>query len=124
MEVKITHLMDLDCCQFSDSIANSGLDNIGKITWDKAMSYAEDPLVTPEQQTDLRDWIAEFGAWTRDEIRDMSDNETNALLLQFVAGEIRERESAENHGDLDQWEENFGGRIYKSGSDWYYYVGC
>lgn len=126
MEVNVTAIKELDCSQFSDSIFNSGLDNIGEITYRNACQYFEDNdlLVTGDDRDELRSWIADFGAWDSAEILSWSDVELNALLLQFIAGDIQEYEAAEKCGELESWEESFGGRLY--GSDdtgWYYYVG-
>lgn len=131
MEIKVTHIVELDCSQFSDSIHNSGLDNIGQITWRNAVEHTtETPLVTGEQQNDLRSWIRGFGAWDQEEIDAMSDTETNALLLQFVAGDVQAYENAEERGELAQWEESEGGRLFKCDvegdaefGEWFFYVG-
>jgi hypothetical protein len=107
---------------FSDSIANSGLQNIGQVTWRNAVENATDtPLVKPEQQDELRDWIREFGAWDDEEIAAMTDEETNALLLQFIAGDYQELQS---YDSFEEYSEQAGGRLYP-GDDgrWYFYVG-
>ena len=125
MEINVTFIRDEEPAQFSDSIYGSGLSNIGAITWRNACAFAEDhPLVTPEQQADLRDWILEFGAWDAEEVAAMTDEETNALLLQFVAGDHQQREDARERGELESWEENCGGRLYEGGDgQLYFYVG-
>ena len=128
MEIDVTkYVHDYDCSQFSDSIANSGLQNIGEITWRNACAEAgENPLVASEQQDELRDWIREFGAWTSEEIANMSDQETNALLLQFIAGDIREME--DHFPDLESYEQACqdgitSGRLYPDEREqkWYFY---
>lgn len=124
MEIDVTqYVTEIDCEQFSSSIAESGLQNIGEITWNNALRHvAVKGLVTPEQQTDLRDWIREFGAWDDAEIAAMSDQETNALLLQFVASAIRELEAS------DCTDESPCGRLYRLESPgeaptWRFYMG-
>ena len=110
MEIDVTHLIDEDCAQFSDSIANSGLQNIGQITWRNACEHAaEKPLCPADKQSELRSWLAEFGAWSRDEIAAMSDAETNALLLQFVAGDIQEMEIFDTYEEYQAAQE--AGRV-------------
>lgn len=128
MEINVTALMnDHDLSSYSDSIANSGLQNIGQITWRNAVEACEameTPLVPKEGQDDLRDWIADFGAWSREEIAEMSDVETCALLLQFIAGDGQAYLDAEEDGRLAEYEENEGGRLYKGDDgEWYFYVG-
>jgi hypothetical protein len=129
-EIDVTHLFDTDCSRYSDSIFNSGLQNIGQITWRNACEDAADePLVTPEQQDDLRDWIREFGAWDSEEIAAMSDVETNALLLQFIAGDIQELEDLDLVDDDEARQEacddgTIGGRLSKCDDGrWFYSVG-
>jgi hypothetical protein len=92
MEIDITRIVTKeDCSEFSASIAETGLQNIGKITWENACKHAASaPLCTFEQQDNLREYLAGFGAWDREELDAMSDTETNALLLQFVASAVRE----------------------------------
>lgn len=96
MELDITtlvedHLAGHDTARrFSDSIANSGLQNIGEITWQNALLATEyHPIRSLEQLEDARDWLGEFGCWTRKELRNMSANEINALMLQFIASELQ-----------------------------------
>lgn len=107
-ELDVTHLIDLDCSQFSDSIHNSGLENIGQVTWRNAVAHVAEleadgaPLVAPEHQDELRDWIRSTGGWDADEIAAMSDTETSALLLQYIAGDIKEMES---FGDYEAYQQ-------------------
>lgn len=128
MEIDVTdYVQGYDCEQLSSSIAESGLENIGEITWRNAMIHvAVQPLVKPDQQDALRQWIGELGAWDETEIAAMSDQETNALLLQFVAGDVREMEA---YADLEEWGQachdgQASGRLYPGDDDrWYFYVG-
>jgi len=114
VEIDISHLENEDCSQFSDSIANSGLQNIGQITWRNACEHAaEKPLCPADKQSELRSWLAEFGAWSREEIAAMPDTETNALLLQFVAQDLQEYLEHEGTDDFERWNENHGGNIYR-----------
>jgi len=120
MQIEITHLEHEDTYQWADSIAHSGLSDIGAVTWRNACEEAaRRPLVTAEQQYELRAWIAGFGAWTRQEIAAMPDAETNALLIQLVSGDLEE--FLANEGDAE-WEANFGGRVFRDGEKrlWYY----
>lgn len=134
MEIDVTrYVTEFDCSLFSNSVANSGLDNIGQITWNNAKQHcAIDTLVTPEQQDELRDWIRDFGAWDDEEIAEMGDEETNALLLQFIAGDIQEMERFETYEEYQEAAEQgqVTGRLWRASDEdnapngtWYYYIG-
>lgn len=129
MEVDITRFVranrgDMD--RYSDSIARSGLSNIGSITWRnacEAMASEADWLCSDLDA--LRDHFREYGAWDREELAGMSGAELNALLVQFIADDWQQREDARERGraELRAWEENFGGRLTGGRGRWYYYVG-
>ncbi len=134
MEINVTRIMeDHDLESYSDSVFNSGLSNIGQVTWRNACQAIEDldePLVTEAQQDDLRDWIGDFGAWSSEEIAAMSDVETQALLLQFVAGDGQAYLRAEEDDRVEEYQESEGGRLYKCDveglpefGEWFFYVG-
>lgn len=92
MEIDITHIVrDVDTWPLSGSVATHGL-NAGPMTWAASVAQAKDtPLLdTPEKLDALRDWAEGFGAWSREEIAAWSDDECNALLLQYIAGDMRE----------------------------------
>ena len=120
MEIDVTeYVEEHDCTRYSNSIANSGLQNIGEITWRNAMEETKEHcLVAESEQDTLRDWIRQWGAWDDEEIAKMSNQETNALLLQFIASEIQEMAQSVYE------EDSPGGALYQ-GDDkrWYYYVG-
>jgi hypothetical protein len=103
LQINVTHLVDgepSDLQQYSDSINNSGLSNIGEFTWNNARRAARKAsLVKSEDQDTLRDWIYELGGWTGDEVDAMSDVDTNALLLQFIAGDIQEMHAHDDYED-------------------------
>lgn len=130
MEIEITEFVkewDGAWMDFSASVAEIG-HNAGQYTWRAAMEAAEDlPILTTEDQLDAaREYFAEFGAWTEEEIGDMSDQELNALLIQFIAGKFREIEASES---FEAWSENWGGDLYPCDIDgpdkgkWYFYLG-
>jgi hypothetical protein len=94
MEIEISDfLMFADAGRFSGSVAELGV-NAGRITWANSMSSAASKplLTTPEEIAEARDWARGFGAWDDETIDRWSETEVNALVLQFVAGEIREIE--------------------------------
>ena len=129
MELDVTRIIEAENFErYSDSIARSGLQNIGEITWRNACESCAEldtPLVTEPQQDELIDWFADFGAWSRDELEAMTPNERCALLLQFISGDAQEYFEAEERGELASYLENHGGRLYRGDDDrWYFYVGC
>lgn len=74
--------------------AAEGGPTAGRDTWEAALEISRtDPacmFVSDATRQELRDHFASFGAWDRDEIEAWDDAELNALLLQFVAGDMRE----------------------------------
>jgi hypothetical protein len=131
MELNITRFVraNRDCMSnFSDSIANSGLQNIGQVTWRNAMTAMQDVsacLVPPAQCGELVDYFSEFGAWEREELEAMSCQELNAMLVQCIASDWQEYSAAKEQGraHFKKWDENCGGRIYGNRGRYYYYVG-
>jgi hypothetical protein len=68
-------------------------DNAGQLTWQASKDAAEaipSLLHTPEHKEAFRDWVQSSGGWTREEIDAWTDAELDALLLQWIAGDIRE----------------------------------
>jgi hypothetical protein len=130
MELDITRFVraNRDCMSnFSSSIAESGLQNIGQVTWRNATeAMADESSWLTSDLTTLQDYFGEFGAWERNELADMSGQDLNALLVQFIAGDFQEYANAKAEGRkaFKRWNENFGGRIHGSHGHYYYYVGC
>jgi len=123
MEIKITQLLDEDMFQFSHS-AHEGGRNAGNNTWNAAMNGPRPLLETPEQFQAARDYFQGFGAWDREECDAFTENEVQALLLQFIAGDVREA-GADSLDDMD-WEayeadESLCHRLFKSGDGEIYY---
>jgi hypothetical protein len=107
-ELDVTRLVrEADCFEFSASRAERG-ENAGAETWANAKEEAGDsPLLSAEQLDEARAWFRGFGAWNREELAAMSADELNALLIQFVAGDIREAQSlcpSDNDDGID-WPE-------------------
>lgn len=131
MEIDITGLIEAfesyaeSAKSFSDSIANSGLSNIGQVTWRNAVKAAVRYMYVNDANRDsFISWLAEFGAWDWEELEAQADVEINAMFLQFVSGDYQERRRAAERGELVEYEENHGGRLYQSADRWFYYVGC
>lgn len=109
---------------FSNSIARSGLENIAQITWRNALDVIENGALLTGDAEALVDYFAGFGAWERAELEAMSLNELNAMLVQHIAAEFQERDDAAERGELESWEENFGGRLVVADNGaWSFYIG-
>lgn len=136
MEIDITHFVKTaEPCEFSASQCELGAD-AGKITWNNAKREAADsPLLPSDGLDEFRAWVKEFGAWDADEIAAWSVDECNALLIQYVSGNLREIESLCYSGDdeygidwakveeLDR-EGQISGSIYRGGDGRvYFYMG-
>lgn len=116
MELNISSLMarSADMYLYSASIAEIGED-AGVVTWQNAMDCVEDnPLVKEEDVGEFRDYLRTFGAWWDSEIDAYTIQECNALCLQLIAGEIREREGMENPEESD---------LYEINGEWFIYLG-
>ena len=101
MTINLSPLLSEDAFDYSASRAELG-DNAGQITWSNA-KQAPVCLKTPEELEAFRDWVADFGAWSAEEIAAWSATECNALFVQFVAGDIREA-GADSLEELDEQE--------------------
>lgn len=128
MELNITKLVERfeDSMEsLSSSIADSGLENIGQVTWRNACeAMADESDWLTSDLGALLDYFACFGAWEREELESMSGAELNALLAQFISGDFQGRRDAEERGELERWEECEGGPLFRSDDgEWFYYVG-
>lgn len=124
MNINITKLASEDMFQFSHSAAEGG-QNAGENTWRAAM---EGPklLNTEEEFAAARDYLRATGGWDDKECAAFTEDELNALFLQFVAGDIREAgaDCLENI-DWEEYEadENINHSISKNGEKYFYYMG-
>ena len=104
---------------YSASAAELG-ENAGKTTWNNSMNFADKHMMlsTDEQLEAFRSFVKDTGAWTQEEISHWTDQELNALFVQFVAGDIREADLDVPFRDWEQYQEDaeagqVSGRIYK-----------
>lgn len=109
MDLNITAFVrDVDAFEFSASVAERG-QNAGPETWSNAKQQAtESPLVTTKEQfATVRKWLQDFGAWSRKEIAAMDATALNALLIQFISGDLRE--AGLDSCDLEDfdWEDHY-----------------
>lgn len=128
MEINITSLLAEDMFQYSHS-RHEGGDNAGPNTWQAALDGPRPLLNTPEEFQAARDFFKSTGGWTSFEIATWTENEVQALLLQFIAGDVREMgfDSLDDIGPED-WEtyeadESMCHRLFKSGEGIYFYIG-
>ena len=89
MEINITQLLETDMFKFSHSRMEGG-ENAGQETWRNALNGPRPLLKTPEEIQRFKEWVKESGGWTPEEIEAWNDNETQALFLQWIAGDVRE----------------------------------
>jgi hypothetical protein len=114
---------------YSASVAELGKD-AGRVTWSNALDKAEEiPILSTDvQRQACRDYFREFGAWSQEEIQSWSNQELDALLLQYISGDLRE---AELYGGIDTKayaeaveQGRCSGNIFKGTDDNYYiYLG-
>lgn len=97
--IDLTPMLNHFAPSFSASVAEIG-EGAGRITWGNAINNGPQLLVSKDQRAAFREYLGTFGAWDRDEIDAFSDAELNALLVQRVAGDIREA-GADSLADLD-----------------------
>ena len=136
MEINITHFVrTAETHELSASRAELGND-AGKITWNNAVrEAATTQLISQDDRDEFERWVREFGAWSRDEIEAWSLDECNALLIQYISGDLNELESL-CYSDTDEfgidWDEaeklsskgTISGNIFKGVDDHvYFYMG-
>lgn len=128
MELNITHIINnTDPFNYSASAAELGL-NAGKVTWNAATRDA-DALLSGENfdRVAYDKYFKGFGAWDTAERAAMSNTDFRALMLQFIASDMREADIHPNMSDKE-WTEyeasDNAGRIGR-GDDGqvYYYIG-
>ena len=122
MELDITEFFNgARPADYSASVMELG-EHAGDITWNRALAAARrwNLLDTPDKQAAFRAHVRGFGAWSDAEIEGFSSVELNALLIQLIAGDIREAgldsgttweeyNASENAGRLLQ---GIDGRVY------------
>lgn len=131
MELDITNFFQNACMRDYSASAHELGDCAGAITWNAALKDCRDylPAFSLDDQARVREWLAGFGAWTRAELAEMNWHEIMALLLQFIAGDIRESGVDTASPDWSAYEQGanagrYSGRFYRGDdSRVYYYVG-
>lgn len=126
MEINITRLFEtIEPEYYSASIAELGND-AGSITWKNAIAAAPRLLKGKEQLQEFAKYLLGFGAWSESEIKAWSVKECNALLLQLIAGDIREAGLDTKNPDwqqykLDSEKGRISGRIYAADNGQVFY---
>jgi len=123
MELDITDFFNTEePQQYSASVAEIG-NNAGKVTWDNALECSRN-FVTEENKAEFISFFDGFGAW--DDLEDWPINELNALVIQYISGDIREFEDCDGWEDYEDQSEagRVSGRIHKGDDNRiYFYVG-
>lgn len=89
MELDVSFLLDEDCSLLSGSVAELG-ENAGTITWNNCLSLArKHPIIGEELAEEFRDYIADYGAWEKDEIDSRTLLELSAFAIQEAASDYR-----------------------------------
>jgi hypothetical protein len=105
MELDITRFFNEAApMDYNASAAELG-QNAGQITWGHAMEDAHVyQLLDDEEKRDaFRAFVKSSGGWDEDEILAFTDQELEALLLQWISGDMREAHLNYNSDDTD-WE--------------------
>lgn len=96
MEINITNIVaNIAPMDYSASAAEMGQD-ASKITWAAACEDALELFGDQFDREEFDAYFAGFGAWSDKELAAHTDRESAALMLQFIAGDIRE-------SDFDGW---------------------
>ena len=130
MEVDVTPLFSdkLDGYLISNSVHNLG-SRAAEITWSQAVGAARTyPLVTAENQSEVRNHFRGYGAWTADEINRWTLLDLSALLWQDAAADFNENWANLDWSDFEDisveeliGREPEGTRIgYGEGRFWFY----
>ena len=106
-EIDITSLVTDDESPFvpfdlSNNRATLG-DDAGRLTWQASKECGEaiNLLTTEDRVEAWKEFVASSGGWSREEVEAMPAADLNALLLQWIAGDIRE---AFGDDAADQWD--------------------
>ncbi len=123
MEINIDKQMEMENCLFCSSVAESGLSNIGQITWNNTLEETELNYVNQENKEEFLQYFLSFGAWEKEEID--SIEELNALAIQEIAHRIREFENYDclKEYKKDEMEGSIMGGIFKHNGSHYITLG-
>jgi len=121
MEIEITQFISKEEPKnYSNSIHNSGLQNIGEITWDNAKK-ANHSFVTKDNRQIFIDYFNEFGAW--DDLDQWPLIELNALFVQMISGDIQEMESYDSFEEYEKSDQTSSSIFKTTDNKYFFYVG-
>lgn len=128
MDINITEFFfDSTPCLYSASVAEIG-QNAGAITWRHSMERAtrRDILRTPDEFDAARTFIRSSGGWSDEEVNAMPEKELRAMIIQWIAGDMRECGLDTSSPDWTEYEQqanegNIPSNIYRAddGSVWF-----
>lgn len=131
MELEITPMFEaMNPRELSASQAELGA-NAGAITWGNSLEAGKEfaPLKTDDAREAFRVWVRGSGGWSTEEIAAWSDDELNALFVQWIAGDMRDGRLDGEEPDWQAYEAraeagNCASNIYR-GDDGrvYFYIG-
>lgn len=100
--VDITEFLATECMRdFSASVAEIG-PNAGRYTWAASIDSAEDwQFLDDDTMPDFLEFVRQSGGWTDEEISAWSQQEIQALCLQWIAGDVRECRADSQDPDWD-----------------------
>lgn len=119
MEINITDFVkNANTETYCNSIVNSGLKNIGEITWNNAKTETKYSYVTEDNKNKFIAYFDEFGCW--DDLEIWSISELNGLFIQFISGDLQEYEF-EIQENIPEDERK--GTIYIQEEEYYFTLG-
>lgn len=90
---------------YSASVAELGND-AGRITWEAACEDARELFGDTFDRESFDAYFSGFGAWDDEELAAHTDEECAALMLQFIAGDMREADFS-SYADIEGGAEPF-----------------
>ena len=86
---------------YCSSVARSGLNNIGEVTWQRAQNSAYN-FVNEDNKQAFIDYFLGFGAWEESELQ--NTNWINALFIQEISSQLNELGIGLEHNVNDRIE--------------------
>ncbi len=129
MEIDITKFyLETAPMDYSASVAEIG-NNAGATTWQAANDDSEDYMMldTEEKREAFRLHVKGFGARDKEEIAAWTNTELNALLIQMIAGDIRESCLYDDRNAWDAYQEQsekgqVAGNLFQGSDNKIYYA--
>ena len=107
MDMLITSLVrDIAPRDYQASIAEIGPD-AGPRTWAAALEDAPELLRQVHDRDAFHAVFREFGAWDDDDLAAHTEADDMALMLQFIAGDLRDVEHIDAEPFTDEWWTEF-----------------